>query len=224
MPHPSHSLAETLEHTRQTFLAAGHTLPNVRRDFPEWHQGRPRYALWALMVDLPHLRALLARAADVLGPWLLDDYQRQPHITLALAGFPTAQPTQPDDYGPEDLARHRAALAAGAPPPFEICIGAPSSFSSAPFLSVEDPEGGIARLRQLLDDRPHPDGGPYIPHLTLGLYSGAYPCRQVLQRLLSMEWPPVRLRVDRLMLLEYEAGVIGGGLKSSETCRLMIKK
>jgi 2'-5' RNA ligase len=217
-------LTETLERTRQDFLAAGHTMPNVRRDFPEWHRGRPRYALWALMVDLPHLRDLLGRAARELAPWLLDDYQRQPHITLALAGFPTPTPTQPDDYGPEDLARHRAALAAGAPPPFEICIGAPSSFSSAPFLSVEDPEGGIARLRQLLDDRPHPGGGPYVPHLTLGLYGGAYPCGPVLQRLLSLVWPSVRLRVDRLTLLEYRADVIGGQLMSIDFFSLMSKR
>ena len=83
--------------------------------------------------------------------------------------------------------------------------------------SGEVAQPDVRRLRQLLDDRPHPDGGPYIPHLTLGLYSGAHPCGLVLQRLLSLPWPAVRLRVDRLDLVDYASNVIGGHLSTKNT-------
>jgi 2'-5' RNA ligase len=209
-------LAETLEHTRQQFLAAGHTLANVRRDFPEWHQGRPHYALWALDLDVPHLRDMLARAASRLSPWLLDDYRRQPHITLAVAGFPCPSPSRPDDYGPADLARHRARLAQSAPPPFRIRIGPASSFSSAPFLSVEDPSGGIAQLRQLLDAPAQQGDPPYIPHLTLGLYSGAYPCALLLDQLERISWPSIQLDIRSVSLMHYAAPIIGGPLEIVE--------
>ena len=87
----------TFDHARAAFLAAGQTLRNERRDFPEWHLGRPHYALWAVDVDLPDVRQAVAGAEAHLDGLLLDGYRRQPHITLALCGFPTAEPQHPDD-------------------------------------------------------------------------------------------------------------------------------
>ncbi len=77
------------DHARAAFAAAGQTLPNVRRDFPEWHRGRPRYALWALDVDIPAVRHAVAAAETHLAGRLLAGYRRQPHVTLGLCGFPT---------------------------------------------------------------------------------------------------------------------------------------
>ncbi|WP_368736564.1 2'-5' RNA ligase family protein, partial [Zoogloea oryzae] len=121
----------TFDHARAAFLAAGQTLRNERRDFPEWHLGRPHYALWAVDVDLPDVRHAVAGADAHLAGLLLDGYRRQPHITLALCGFPTADPQHPDDYSPARLAAQVAALAAGAPAPFSLTLGALASFSSA---------------------------------------------------------------------------------------------
>lgn len=197
--------------SREAFLQAGRTLQNVRRDFPEWHLGRPHYALWAVDVDTPAVADAMAHAAAHLEGLLLDGYRRQAHITLALCGFPTPTPHHPDDYGPAGFDAHCRALQALAQAPFEIDIGAPASFTSAPFLHVGDPDGGIARLHRALGGD-HP-GGRYLPHVTVGLYSEAWPTDQVQQRLdAPAPRPALRCRVERVSLMHYAATEIGGPL------------
>jgi 2'-5' RNA ligase len=195
----------------EAFLKAGHTLANVRRDFPEWHLGRPDYALWALDVDTQAVSQAVAVAAHHLDGLLLDGYRRQPHITLALGGFPTATPTHADDYGPAAFDAHLRALRSLGLAPFEIDIGGLASFTSAPFLSVGDPDGGIQRLHQALGgERPE---GRYIPHVTVGLFSGAWPTAEVLPRLEALaDLPPIRCRIERVSLMRYAATKIGGPL------------
>ena len=200
---------------RTAFAAAGHTIENVRRDFPEWHRGRPHYALWALDVDSAPLRAAMAAAGTHLDGLLLDDYRRQPHVTLALCGFPTNRPEHPDDFGPDALAAQLAALDACGLQAFELQIGRLASFTSAPFLAVHDVEGGIARLRQALGGEAHAAHGPYTPHVTVGLYSGAWPTAEVLPRIDGFDaGPPLRLRIDHLSLMRYAAPDIGGPLET----------
>jgi len=200
-----------LNPARTAFRQAGLTLRNQRRDFPEWHLGRPRYALWALDVATPPVDRAVARAARHLDGLLLDGYTRQPHITLALGGFPSLAATHPDDYGPAAFSAHLAALRARAPGPFEIHIGGLASFTSAPFLAVGDGQGGIRRLHQALGGM-HP-GGPYTPHVTVGLYGGEWPTAEVLARLDSLtQSSPVRCRIERVSLMSYGAAEIGGPL------------
>lgn len=193
------------------FLKARHTLQNVHRDFPEWHLGRPDYALWALDVDTREVSRAVALAARQLDGLLLDDYRRQPHVTLALSGFPTPAPAHADDYGPADFEAQRQALQALSLAPFEIDIGGLASFTSAPFLRVIDLDGGIERLHQALGgERP---GGRYVPHVTVGLYSGAWPTAEVLPRLDALSaLPPIRCRIERVSLMCYAATEIGGPL------------
>jgi hypothetical protein len=138
-----------LDLARTAFRRADHTLQNQRRDFPEWHLGRPAMPCgrWTWRRRRGPGRGPRARHLDGL---LLDGYARQPHITLALGGFPSPAPTHPDDYGPAAFDTHVAALRALAPAPFEIDIGGMASFTSAPFLTVGDDEGGIRRLHQAL--------------------------------------------------------------------------
>ncbi len=202
----------TLDDVRAAFLAAGQTLPNVRRDFPEWHLGRPHYALWAVDVDLPEVRHAVAGAEAHLGGLLLDGYRRQPHITLALCGFPTTAPQQPDDYSPAHLAAQLAALTAGSPAPFDLTIGGLASFSSAPYLSVADPAGGIHHLRCALAGDHDEPGGRYTPHVTVGLYAGAWPTAPIQLRLDAFGAPALTCRVERICLTCYAAPEIGGSL------------
>ena len=128
------------------------TLRNEQRDFVEWHRGRGPYVLWALDVDTPAVRRALASAAAHLAGWLLPDYNRQPHVTLDLCGFPSQGDAIPadDEFSLADLLAHCEAVAAQFPPPFVIEIGELASFSSAPYLQVGDPEAGLRRARATL--------------------------------------------------------------------------
>lgn len=200
------------ELARAHFAAAGQTLRNLRRDFHEWHLGRPHYALWAIDVDLPVVRKLTEQAAGQLGDVLLDGYRRQPHITLALCGFPTQQPVLPDDFGPAELERQLDTLQRLAGAPFAVDIGGLASFTSAPFLAVRDVDGGIGRLRQALCGLRAEPGGPYTPHVTVGLYGGEWPTGPLLERLDEGCRDRVHCAVTRLSLMAYAASDIGGPL------------
>lgn len=200
------------DHARAAFAAAGQTLPNVRRDFPEWHRGRPRYALWALDVDVPAVRDAMAAAETHLAGRLLAGYRRQPHVTLGLCGFPTDDPHHPDDFGPAALAAQLDALQALGTSPFDVEIGRLASFSSAPFLAVDDRSGGIAGLRRALAPHDAP-GGPYTPHVTVGLFAGAWPTADIQHQLDAFAGgPALRCRIDGVSLMSYAAPEIGGPL------------
>ncbi len=191
------------------------TLRNERRDFPEWHLGRPAYVLWALEFDaaavLPHMEA----AQRELAPWLLDGYCRQPHITLSLCGFPSAAPRHADDFGAERLHAQVRALQRAQPAVFEIEIGGLDTFSSVPYVTVQAPGGRLAALRACLvntDMQGLPDS--YVPHVTVGLYAGAWPLAEVQTQLRRCVLPaPVRVPVTGVSLLSYAAAEIGGPLQ-----------
>jgi len=153
-------------------------------------------------------------AQEHLADLLLDHYCRQPHVTLSLCGFPSDSPQHADDFGTDSLRAQVAALQHAQPRSFEIDIGALASFTSAPYLTVSDEAGHITALRDclVLGDNNEPDGG-YTPHVTVGLYAGAWPMPAVLARLLSFVCnEPLRLRIDGISLLSYAAAEIGGPL------------
>ena len=192
----------------------GLTLRNEQRDFPEWHLGRPHYALWALDVDVPALRQRVAAADGHLSGLLLADYCRQPHVTLSLCGFPSACPQQADDFGAAALAAQLAALRRAQPRPFDIEVGALASFASVPYLAVQDAGGQIAALRECLAGGSLNDScGTYTPHVTVGLYADAWPMSQVQARLASFAGAEaLRLRIAGISLLSYASAHIGGAL------------
>ena len=160
------------------------TLRNERRDFPEWHRGRPAYVLWALDFDTTAIAARLAAAQRHLAPWLLEGYCRQAHITLALCGFPTGQPVYADDFGPAQLRAQLAALQQARPQPFAIAMGGLATFTSVPYFTVHDSGRHLQALRACLGvpaALTNPDD--YVPHVTVGPYADAWPLATVQQRL-----------------------------------------
>ena len=191
------------------------TLRNERRDFPEWHLGRPAYVLWALEFDtaavLPRMQQAQAQLADLL----LDGYCRQPHVTLGLCGFPSAAPAHGDDFGADLIHTHVQALQRAQPAAFEIEIGGLDSFSSVPYFTVHAPAGQLAALRACVAD-PHRHGAAdgYVPHVTVGLYADAWPLAAVRSRLAHCEVGAVlRVTVSGISLLSYAASEIGGPLQ-----------
>ena len=139
----------------------------------------------ALDRDTPAVASRVAHARTGLGDLLLAGYCRQPHITLELCGFAGQVPLAADEFAPDYLAAQFAALASVGPAPFTVAIGGLASFSSAPYLTVGDPAGGIAAVRRCLavdgENRLSYDYD-YVPHVTVGLYADAWLARDVLAR------------------------------------------
>ena len=219
MNHESQASADTAPAARcaQPALSAlpeVFTVRNVRRDFVEWHLGRPAYVLWALDFDtaavLPRMQAAQTQLADLL----LDGYCRQPHITLSLCGFPIDSPVHADDFGPELIEAQVQAMRQLGLASFEIEIGGLDTFTSVPYFTVTETSGQLAALRACLTaEGAQAASGDYVPHVTVGLYADAWPLAAVQARLRRCMLPePVRVPVRGISLLSYQAADIGGAL------------
>lgn len=195
--------------------SANTTMQTERRDFVEWHRGRSPYVFWALDVDVPQLRAELVRAAECLGGLLLGDYQRQPHVTLDLCGFPRRVSTHEDEFDQAFLDAQIARLRTVNLPSFEIEIGGLESFISAPYLALRDPSSALTAIRACLaDTSSNRLQGHYVPHATVGLYAAAWPTAEVLARLRAFGASGmIRLRVERISLMSYAPAEIAGSLQ-----------
>jgi 2'-5' RNA ligase len=196
------------------FSAAGLTLPQEDRDYPEWHQGRAHYGVWLIDADVGAVRERIVQAQAHLVPWLVDS-PRQPHITLFVCGFIADVAEHGDDFTPAMLAAQQAALQALQLKPFTLHIGAIDSFDSAVFLRVSDPGNGLALLRHALGQGTREiRQSAYVPHLTVGLYQAAFDTGLVAQRLASLQWQaPITLQVERIHFARYQAQVLGGPLE-----------
>ena len=192
----------------------GFTIPSEQRDFPDWHQGRPVFAVWAIAVEDAAVVTRLRDLREALGGLLLPGCERQPHVTLQICGFPAAMATRHDDFTMAHLSAHVDALAAERPEPFNLSIGDAFSFASAACLAVHDDAGTLLRCRAAWQRAaPGSDCTPYVPHVTAGLYANAWPLMQVQNRLLSMQsLRRLPLRVRCLDWMAYDSRRIGGPL------------
>ena len=196
------------------FFEGNFTQPSECRDFVEWHLGRTPYLFWALDLDMPSVRQHIDRAATHLSGLLLDAYRRQPHLTLDVCGFPTAQPHHADDFTSQLLLAQFEALRASRLSRFEIEIGALASFSSAPYLKVGDGGNCLAAIRQCLAvEGANRLTGDYTPHVTVGLYADAWPAAMVHSRLAGFASAgPLSCRIEQISLMSYAPSEIGGPL------------
>lgn len=189
------------------------TIPAEKRDFPEWHHGRETYAVWILRLEGEAMREKFKAAREHLDGYLLEPYRRQPHITLFVCGFLVDASQYNDDFTHEQLQAQFRTLEKASIAPFEIEIGGLNSFASAPYLEVQDLDSGIPRLREVLSRGAREfRTAPYTPHLTVGLYTSAFPSDEVARRLAGFSRVPIRWKVEQITLATYKANEFAGGL------------
>ena len=182
-------------------------------EFFSWHRGRPRYALWAVLLDCGAVNRRLAAARRDLADLLLPGYQRQAHITLQVCGFPVLRAQAADDFDAIRLAAQVTALDAAGVAPFSLRIGDLASFATAPYLQVAE-DGSLERLREALGDAGISGADfRFVPHLTVGLYgremAGAALAARFAKPRFAAELPVV---VERIHLLSYQSAQLGGPL------------
>jgi 2'-5' RNA ligase len=189
------------------------TIPAEIRDYPEWRQGRETYAVWILYLEDEIITEKFKAARQHLSGYLLEPYCRQPHITLFVCGFLVEQTRYNDDFTRTQLQSQFQALEEAGIEPFEVEIDGLNSFASAPFLEVRDPQGGIARLRADLSRGAREfRTTAYTPHLTVGLYSAAFPSDEVTRRLAEYPGKLIRVKVEQIVFATYQAQEIAGPL------------
>ena len=189
------------------------TIPSRIQDHPGWHHGRQDYSVWLIELGCAAVISKVHAAREHLSEFLIKPYRRQPHITIFVCGFLAETPRYDDDYSTQQFGRHTHLLREAAVKPFAVEIGGLSSFSSAPFLEVADLEGGLGRVRALLSSAGQEIGrSAYVPHITVGLYSGAFPGSAVTEKIYSFPKDPCKLTVDRITFATYQAREISGAL------------
>ena len=185
------------------------TIACQNRDFPEWHGGRTHALVWALLLEEPDVEKCVADARLRLEGLLLPRYERQSHVTVAFAGL-VAEPDLPG-YNEEHLATDLATITPLLDGPVEVRATGWGSFPMVPYLAVESDwlhraraamEPNAVELHQM----------SYVPHVTLGHWSGEWPRESVLERL-DAPLPERTWQVSMLSLLRYETHDIAGPLE-----------
>jgi 2'-5' RNA ligase len=189
------------------------TVPSIIREYPEWHRGRERYSLWLIRLESAEVRSRVEGAREHLSGLLLKPYHRQPHITVFVCGFPSNNPILGDDYGIAQLRQHTQALHDAPIGPFPLEIAGLNSFASAPFLEVFDREGGLERIREVLGGSATEAGrGSFVPHVTVGLYAGAFPSSAVRRRMADFRPAPCLITVKQISFAHYDSRQLAGPL------------
>lgn len=199
-------------------------------DWSGWHRGRRRYAVWVLEVGalaLPAcdaVHAACAQARQWLAAALVPQYGRQLHVTVATAGFLDGGADLPDAYGAPELSRDLHALQGLPAAPLRLEFGGWGSFEMAPYLQVRDSgpdgltldmlHGALAQERQGRPAMALTEAlRPYVPHVTLGAWSAAWPRAQVLQWMSGLpvleHW---QAAVGEIALVSYAADALHGPL------------
>ncbi len=185
-----------------------------QREYPEWHKQRERYFIWAIDADTRELQERINRYKNSLKPYLVDNYHRQPHITLAVSGFLSEQPQHNDDIAPATIDQQVQALKALALKPFTLTVGGANSFATAPFLEVKEQCNTLEIIRQVFNST-HNDFRTmrYVPHITLGIYNHDHPAASITAKMIDVHEEALEIPVQRVVLYSYAASDIGSALR-----------
>ncbi|MEJ6656692.1 MAG: 2'-5' RNA ligase family protein [Pseudomonas sp.] len=208
---PDRLLIMLLSDTNASF---SETTVTLLRDYPEWHRGRSRYAIWMIPISCPEVQAYIDQVTASLAD-LLHPTRRQPHITLFVCGFEEQNIVHDDDFTLSQLQRQLTDLDRLSLPPCALRVGAPDSFSSAAFLTVGDPQGHLPRWREVLAAScTEIRQAVYVPHITLGLYRRAISAEELRQRLQRLPAPgELSMPVERLEYVTYQSDDMFGPLE-----------
>jgi len=188
---------------------ASHTIACRADNFVRWHLGRPFYAVWIVEADTAEMRAHISAMRRHLGDWLLPDYRRQPHITLAVCGFPQAHARDAHSYTEADFQRDIACLQASLPTSLQISTSFAGSFTTAAYLGLK---GDIEPLHTMRTALRATETQPYVPHITAGFYRQRLAMIDVQQKLAALALPEISLEINEITLAVYASAEIAGRL------------
>jgi 2'-5' RNA ligase len=132
-------------------------------------------------------------------------------VTLFVGGFLAKEKTYDDDLPESSIALQTEMLKEARLPKFTLTVGALNSFKSAAFFEIHDPDNGLEKARSVLSTTTREIArGSYVPHVTVGLYAGAFPSKFVLERLSAFSMTNVEIEIHALTLATYRAKELGG--------------
>ncbi|ROR94949.1 hypothetical protein EDC56_3764 [Sinobacterium caligoides] len=200
------------------FLQQASTIAHEDRNFEEWHQGIEHYGFWAIIIRNQPWLNLYAAAKQHVDGLVLKNYQRQAHITIASCGL-----MAPQHFSKQLFLQQQQALIDANIGCFGLSAGEINSFSGAPYITINDHEGKLSAIKQLLNNVSAEDSPSlqYTPHITLGLYSEAFNCALVVDCLKRFQCRAIPdLYVDEICFCSYGTDSIQGPLDIIESVKL----
>lgn len=137
----------------------------VDRDYREWHGGITLYGLWCIQIEDDAWIDRLSCVRSSFNPYLQDEYQRFPHVTVATVGLMSDENWHVVDCQMKLLQRLRFTK-------IDLSLDSVSSYVHSPIVRVSSSKNYLSRIRENL----HlisigDDSGDFDPHITLGYYS-----------------------------------------------------
>lgn len=188
----------------------------MQGDFSDWHKGRQKYAVWILEPNHEEFVERYQRAQQHLSSYLIDDYQRKPHITLAPCGFLVPERAELDDYDNQSIENDVSLILDLNWQAVDVMLrNVLISYAIAPGFEVLDSQGQLSLLNQLLAKKdPLNDGVAYFPHVTTGLYNNEWATSLIVDELRKFPIEEnMQLTLDVIKLVSYAPTVSGGELK-----------
>ncbi len=187
-------------------------IATISRDYPEWHHGRKKFALWYLEIQDQELIQYLCELREQFSDVLFQPNTRQFHITLFICGFlNTDFPYLDDDFHSKQLQQQIKNIQSFKFKKIKLKTCKINSFSSALFLEIHDENHSLSMLRQLLSKNTDEIAAlEYCPHITLGLYHSEFESDVILERMKKINNQQFMIEVSHITFGYYTADILQG--------------
>ena len=189
-----------------SFLNFDTTCKIELRDFPTWHKGIKYFGFWAIEVSNLECQDKIKIYQEYLSSFLHPNYLRQPHITIVASGLLC------DEYFSNDLIMKQIEqIKERNINPFSLNLSNCNSFSTCPYLTIEDSSFKLDLIRECLNNTSEEiSPAKYTPHVTLGFYNKAYKTSDIVEDISKINLPDIKFTVNEIIFAQYKTKDIQG--------------
>ena len=176
------------------------------RDFSEWHKGIKYFGFWAIEVSSLECQEKIKKYQEHFSSRIHSNYLRQPHVTLISSGLLS------DDYFSNDLIMKQIQqIKEKNIKPFSLNLSNCNSFSTCPYLTIEDSSFKLDLIRECLNNASEEiSPAKYTPHVTLGFYDKAYKTSDIVDVISNFRLPNIEFIINEIVFARYETKHIQG--------------
>jgi len=188
------------------FLDSNVTISTKIRDFYEWHGGVKYFGFWAIEITSLACQNKIKSFQKHLQNRLHPCYLRQPHITLVASGL-----LSEDGFNQNVLAHQIQRIKKGNLKAFSLKLSYCNSFSTCPYLFIDDSFGSLEVLRECINSKDKENNpSKYVPHVTLGFYDNEYSTVEIVEDISNLNSVDIEFQVDEVIFAQYETKDIQG--------------
>tara|TARA_B100001063_G_scaffold66200_1_gene60206 strand:+ start:3474 stop:4091 length:618 start_codon:yes stop_codon:yes gene_type:complete len=189
------------------FLDFNTTYKVELRDFKQWHKGIKYFGFWAIEISSPSCLEKTKIYQKHLEDKLHPNYLRQAHITLVASGL-----LSNEHFSNDLILKQVKQIKECNIKAFTLNLSKPNSFSTCPYLFIDDSLGKLDFIRKCLHNEISKkiNTRKYIPHVTLGFYNKVYKTSDIVKKISKLNLHDIEFTVNELVFAQYETKDIQG--------------